>query len=148
MIRKQSIVSFIFAMILFIPVFAQERDQNHGIENQTILGQFMDQYGFVHQPLYVLSNKPGALPAFMTYGRSLMNGGPLTVRECNLVTLSAAVANHSPGCIRNQIRKLKRMGVSEEEILQTILIAGLLGNTTALQDAYSTLQSESITVGE
>jgi len=141
---KQSMISFIFTLILCIPLFAQERDQNHKIENQAIIDQFMDQYGFVPQPLLALSEKPGALSAFMNYGRSLMNGGPLTVRECNLVTLSAAVALHSPGCIQNQIRKLKKMGVSEEEILQTVLIAGMLGNTTALQDAYPIMQSESV----
>ncbi|MBN1781122.1 carboxymuconolactone decarboxylase family protein [bacterium] len=137
---RKSIITLL--CMLFVTLNARENVKDISTPDGQILQQFEARYGFVPKTLLVMSEREGVLPAFFQYGTSLMVGGPLTMREYNLVTLSAAVALKSPGCIANQIMKLKKLGVSDDEILQVVMVAGMLGNTTTLQDAFESLDSE------
>jgi len=123
---------------------AQEVQMNPEEATEKIISQFKQQYDFVPQPLLLLAEREGAVPGFMKYGTSLMVNGPLTPRDINLITLSAAVALKSPGCTANQIRKLKKLNVSNDEILQTVYLSAILANTSTLSEAYKTLKAESI----
>jgi len=142
--RKMLPVIILVLIILSLPCSSQEAGPDPEVMTRKIIQEFEDMYGFVPEPVLVLSERVGVVPAFMSYGKRLMLEGPLTPREFNLITLSAATALKSPGCIRNQIRKLKKLGVSGDEIIQTVLIAGMLGNTTTLQESYQILESEGL----
>jgi alkylhydroperoxidase/carboxymuconolactone decarboxylase family protein YurZ len=146
MMKQLIRISILLCLVVSIQLSGQEIDKKPVPTTQQIFEQFEAQYGFIPKTIVTLSQRPGTVPAFMQYGTSLMQNGPLTMREFNLVTLSAAVALKSQGCIENQIKKLKRLGVSDDEIIQVVLIAGMLGNTTMLQDAYQALESQSLII--
>jgi alkylhydroperoxidase/carboxymuconolactone decarboxylase family protein YurZ len=143
--KKQigSLILLISALILPMGLIAGDKDNGETTEEE-IITQFELQHGFIPKPLLLLSERSGVVPAFMNYGNTLMAGGPLTPREINLVTLSAAVALRSAGCTDNQIRKLKKLGVSDEEIIQVVMLASVLANTSTLSEAYEVLESEKI----
>lgn len=132
----------IIAPLLPAELMAQEKAS--GEAAAAVISQFKMQHGFIPKPLLLLSERPGAVPAFMKYGNALMAGGPLSPREINLVTLSAAVALRSPGCTDNQIRKLKELDVSDAEILQVVMLASVLAHTSTLTEVYQVLDAEKI----
>jgi len=146
--RIMKLLVFISVLLLGVSasgcLYAQAAKEMPDSSAQKIMAQFGGRFGFVPDPLVLLSERSGAVPDFMAYGNRLMAGGPLTVREINLVTLSAAVALKSPGCVRNQIRKLKKLNVSDAEIVQTVMISAVIGNTSALQEAFAVLSEESV----
>ena len=104
-----------------------------------ILAQFQRQHGFVPKALRLLAQRPEALPRFMSYGKGAFEGGPLNDRERYLVALSAAVALKSPDCIEAHSRRARQAGATDEEIVQTALVAGLVSNGSALHIAYDCL---------
>jgi alkylhydroperoxidase/carboxymuconolactone decarboxylase family protein YurZ len=145
MMLKKQIGSLMFIFVLILPMGLVAQDKDNGeTGKEEMITQFEQQHGFIPKPLLLLSERSGAVPAFMKYGSTLMAGGPLTPREINLVTLSAAVALRSAGCTDNQIRKLKKLGVSDEEIIQVVMLASVLANTSTLSEAYEVLDSEKI----
>ena len=102
---------------------------------QTILNDFEAREGFLPNALVLMSEQPGVLTGFMHYGKEVFEGGPLTDRERYLVALSAACALRSTHCMRAHSLRVGRAGATDEEILQTLLIAGMISNTSALQIA-------------
>jgi alkylhydroperoxidase/carboxymuconolactone decarboxylase family protein YurZ len=105
-------------------------------QEDSILAEVRESLGFVPGPLLAMSKKPGVLSNFLAYRKQFFEGGPLTDRECFLVALSAATALKSPNCIQTQSRRAQNAGATAEEVLQTILIAGLIANTSSLHVAY------------
>ncbi len=105
-------------------------------QEQSILAEVQQGMGFVPGPLKLMSNRPGVLSNFMAYGKRLFEGGPLTDRERFLIALSAAAALKSPNCIQAQSKRAQDAGATAEEVLQTLLIAGMVSNTSCLHVAY------------
>jgi AhpD family alkylhydroperoxidase len=104
-----------------------------------ILAQFQREHGFIPKALRLLAQRPEALPRFMSYGKGVFEGGPLNERERYLVALSAAVALKSPDCIQAHGRRARQAGATDEEIVQTALVAGLVSNGSVLHTAYDRL---------
>ena len=63
--------------------------------------------------------------AFDALGAAEHDAGPLGERERRLIKLGIAVGAESEGAVRSHVRKLLGIGVSEEEILHTIVLAAL-----------------------
>ena len=110
-----------------------------GPSDEEILHNFKKQVGFVPKPLRLMSRRPGLLEQFMAYGTTLFGGGPLSDRERFLVALSAAAALKSHDCVKAQSTRALRAGATQEEVLQAVLIAGLISNTSALHLAHDGL---------
>jgi 4-carboxymuconolactone decarboxylase len=66
---------------------------------------------------------PAVKEAFDALGAAEHDAGPLGERERRLIKLGIAVGAHSEGGVRSHARKLLGVGVSEAEILHTIVIA-------------------------
>ncbi len=105
-------------------------------EDEKILAEFEKNVGFLPGPLLVMSKRPGLLSDFMAYADRLLEGGPLDDRERFLIALAVATALKSPNCIRTNSKRAQKAGATEDEVIQTILIAGLLSNTSPLHVAY------------
>ena len=131
----QSYVKFISAFILFTcsGAYAQEaKDLN---SEEKILQQVERKKGFRPYPLRLMAKRESILPAFMNYGNALFENGPLSAKEVYLIALSAAVALNSPTCIRAHTKSALENGATREEVIQSILISGLIGNTAPLHIA-------------
>jgi 4-carboxymuconolactone decarboxylase len=61
--------------------------------------------------------------AFDALGAAEHEAGPLGEKERRLVKLGIAVGAESEGAVRSHVRKLLGVGVAEEEILHTIVLA-------------------------
>jgi len=103
---------------------------------QRMLREVKEGMGFVPGPLLAMSGRPGTLGRFMAYGKGLMEEGPLSAKERSLVALSAAMALKSADCILAHSMKARKAGATEEEVLQAVLIAGMIGNTSTLHVAH------------
>jgi 4-carboxymuconolactone decarboxylase len=66
---------------------------------------------------------PALKEAFDALGAAEHEAGPLAERERRLVKLGIAVGAHSEGGVRSHVRKLLGVGVSEAEIVHTIVLA-------------------------
>ena len=66
---------------------------------------------------------PVVKEAFDALGAAEHEAGPLSEKERRLVKLGIAVGAESEGAVRSHVRKLLGVGVAEEEILHTIVLA-------------------------
>ncbi|MDQ4083729.1 MAG: carboxymuconolactone decarboxylase family protein [Actinomycetota bacterium] len=66
---------------------------------------------------------PVVKEAFDALGAAEHEAGPLGEKQRRLVKLGIAVGAESEGAVRSHVRKLLGVGVAEEEILHTIVLA-------------------------
>ena len=66
----------------------------------------------------------------------------LDMKTAELITIAAAAASNSPSCLRVHIRAAMNAGASYDEILDSILIACLVGKTRLLASSLRTLDAE------
>ena len=66
---------------------------------------------------------PTVKEAFDALGAAEHDAGPLGERDRRLIKLGIAVGAESEGGVRSHVRKLLGIGVSEAEILHTIVLA-------------------------
>ena len=90
---------------------------------------------------------PVVKEAFDALGVAEHEAGPLGEKERRLVKLGIAVGAESEGAVRSHVRKLLGVGVAEEEILHTIVLAlttvGFPATNAALGWAEEVLAEES-----
>ena len=89
---------------------------------------------------------PAVKEAFDALGAAEHDAGPLGERERRLIKLGIAVGAQSEGGVRSHVRKLLGIGVSEAEILHTIVLAlttiGFPATNAALSWAEEVLSEE------
>jgi AhpD family alkylhydroperoxidase len=107
-------------------------------QEMQILSEYRQQHGYVPKALQLMSARDKVLTGFMSYGKAIFDGGPLSDKERSLVALSAAVALKSSECIAAHSTRAKKAGATDDEITQAMLIAGVLSNTSALHVAQGT----------
>jgi alkylhydroperoxidase/carboxymuconolactone decarboxylase family protein YurZ len=90
---------------------------------------------------------PTVKEAFDTLGEAEHEAGPLGEKERRLVKLGIAVGAESEGAVRSHVRKLLNVGVPEDEILHTIVLAlttiGFPATNAAISWAEEVLSEES-----
>ena len=110
--------------------------------DQKILAKVSEEMGRIPNPLQLMTMRPGTVATFMAHRNQILEGGPLNSKERALVTIATAVALKSPQCIRTNTNNARKVGVPEDEIIQTILIAGLLSGSSPLNIAYEAIHEE------
>ncbi len=118
----------------YFPCYSGEPQKT--TKNEKILSEVEMKKGFRPNALVLMSKRNDVLANFMSYGKQIFEGGPLSDKEVYLIALSVAVALKSPECIKAHSKTAEKLGASKEEILQAILIAGLISNTSPLHIAY------------
>ena len=101
-----------------------------------ILSDYRRQHGYIPKALLMMSAREKVLTCFMSYGHAIFDDGPLSNKERSLVALAAATALKSPECINAHSTRARLAGATDDEVAQTVLIAGLISNTSALHIAY------------
>jgi 4-carboxymuconolactone decarboxylase len=84
-------------------------------------GEMMDYLPEVYQQFE--RRYPTVKEAFDALGAAEHDAGPLAEKERRLIKLGIAVGAESEGGVRSHVRKLLGIGVSEEEVLHTIILA-------------------------
>jgi alkylhydroperoxidase/carboxymuconolactone decarboxylase family protein YurZ len=99
--------------------------------------------GHVSPALQLMALRPGTVDAFASYRAQILTGGPLTEKEQSLIMLASAICLKSAQCIRANADRARKSAATEDEITQTILIAGLASGSSPLRLAYEALTGPS-----
>ncbi|HJJ32887.1 MAG TPA: carboxymuconolactone decarboxylase family protein [Methanocorpusculum sp.] len=79
---------------------------------------------------------PEALLSHMMYKHAVNSLGALDAKTVELISLAVGAALRCDHCTTYHMHVAQKMGISKEEILETVLIAGLLSNSSVLAHAY------------
>ena len=93
----------------------------------------------ISNAIKLISMRKGAIEAFMPYRDQILNNGPLNEKERFLIGLATAVAAKSAKCTATQAKNAKEAGASDDEIVQTLLIVGLVLGNSPLNQAFSSI---------
>jgi alkylhydroperoxidase/carboxymuconolactone decarboxylase family protein YurZ len=80
--------------------------------------------------------RPGTREAHLAYRDGILAQGPLSEKERALVQLTAAVALRLGACIPRLVKRVAKVGITRDEIVQTALIAGHQAGHSMLHTAY------------
>ena len=83
-----------------------------------------------------LEDMPEALISHLLYKNAIGEGGCLPPKTVELISLAVGSALRCDHCTEYHMRAAKLMGASKEEILEAVLIAGMLAISSVLANAY------------
>ena len=83
-----------------------------------------------------LEDMPEAFISPLLYKNAIGEGGCLPPKTVELISLAVGSALRCDHCTEYHMRAAKLMGASKEEILEAVLIAGMLANSSVLANAY------------
>ena len=83
-----------------------------------------------------LEDMPEALISHLLYKNAIGEGGCLPPKTVELISLAVGSALRCDHCTEYHMRAAKLMGASKEELLEAVLIAGMLANSSVLANAY------------
>jgi AhpD family alkylhydroperoxidase len=106
--------------------------------DKAILDKMMKENGKLSKAIQLMEKRSGTVSNFMKYRNQIFEEGPLTKKERFLIALAATVALKSNHCIPVQASNAKKAGASEEEIIQAMLIVGIVSGNSPLNVAFQT----------
>ncbi len=100
------------------------------------LARVEEEYGSVPLIYKKLANSPEALISHLLYKNAVNQMSTLEPRVIELISLAVGAALRCDHCTAYHMQVAKKMGISKEEILEAVLVAGLLANSSVLANAY------------
>jgi len=84
---------------------------------------------------------PELMAGFSALSQAANKEGVLNRKTKELIAIALAVANHCPGCIGFHSQTLVKLGVSREELLETLSMAIYMGGGPSLMYAAEALEA-------
>ncbi|MCR9192515.1 MAG: carboxymuconolactone decarboxylase family protein [Gammaproteobacteria bacterium] len=84
---------------------------------------------------------PELMAGFSALSQAANKEGALNRKTKELIAIALAVANHCPGCIGFHSQTLVKLGVSREELLETLSMAIYMGGGPSLMYAAEALEA-------
>ncbi|MHC1626077.1 MAG: carboxymuconolactone decarboxylase family protein [Methanoculleaceae archaeon] len=94
------------------------------------------EYGRVPLIFERMSERPEVLISHLLYRNAVVNTSSLDPKMIELISLAVGAALKCSHCVEYHMQSAMAKGATREEILEVILIAGLLANSAVLADAY------------
>ncbi|MDO5845946.1 MAG: carboxymuconolactone decarboxylase family protein [Methanocorpusculum sp.] len=101
-----------------------------------------EEFGSVPLIYKKLEACPEALISHLLYKNAVSQAGALPPKTVELISLAVGSALRCDHCTAYHMQVAQKMGVSKEEILEAVLIAGLLANSSVLANAYRVVEPE------
>lgn len=95
-------------------------------KDKEIISKIIKENGWVPNPLKLMERRPGTVEKFMSYNNHVFEKGTLNKREKALISLVATVLLKASHCIQVKVEEAKNAGITEDEIVQTLLIASII----------------------
>jgi AhpD family alkylhydroperoxidase len=111
------------------------------MKDKEILAEMTAENGWIPNPLKLMKKRPGTVERFQAYQKHVLEGS-LSKRERALISIAATVALKAGHCIHSKVEDAKKAAVTEDEIIQTMLIVGLIAGNTVMHTAYEALAGE------
>lgn len=85
------------------------------------------------------SKQPGLMTGFEGMMQATSKDGALSHKVKELIALAIGIAGHCEGCIGFHVKKLIKLGVTKDELLEMISVAVYMGGGPSLMFAAETL---------
>jgi AhpD family alkylhydroperoxidase len=95
-----------------------------------------EDYGRVPLIFKRMGERPEVLISHLLYKGTVAQTSPLDPKYVELISMAVGAALKCPHCTGYHMQAATRMGATREEILEVILIAGLISNSSVLANAY------------
>jgi len=93
-------------------------------------------YGQVPYIFEQMAEHPSALISHLLYRNEVERASSLDPKVIELVSIAAAAALRCPHCTQFHMKAAQWNGATRDEILEVILIAGLMANAAVLATSY------------
>ncbi len=95
-----------------------------------------EEYGRVPLIFKRMGERPEVLISHLLYKGTVAQTSPLDPKYVELISMAVGAALKCPHCTGYHMSAALRMGASREEILEVILLAGMISNSSVLANAY------------
>jgi AhpD family alkylhydroperoxidase len=95
-----------------------------------------EEYGRVPLIFKRMGERPEVLISHLLYKGTVAQTSPLDPKYVELISLAVGAALKCPHCTGYHMQAALKMGASREEILEVILLAGLISNSSVLANSY------------
>jgi AhpD family alkylhydroperoxidase len=94
------------------------------------------EYGRVPLIFKRMGERPEVLISHLLYKGTVAQTSPLDPKYVELISLAVGAALKCPHCTGYHMQAALKMGASREEILEVILLAGKISNSSVLANSY------------
>ena len=94
------------------------------------------EYGKVPLIFKRMGERPEVLISHLLYKGTVAQTSPLDPKYVELISMAVGAALKCPHCTGYHMQAAIRMGASREEILEVILLSGMISNSSVLANAY------------
>ena len=94
------------------------------------------EYGRVPLIFKRMGERPEVLISHLLYKGTVAQTSPLDPKYVELISLAVGAALKCPHCTGYHMQAALRMGASREEVLEVILLSGMISNSSVLANAY------------
>ncbi|HUW86059.1 MAG TPA: carboxymuconolactone decarboxylase family protein [Methanoregula sp.] len=95
-----------------------------------------EEYGRVPLIFKRMGERPEVLISHLLYKGTVAQTSPLDPKYVELISLAIGAALKCPHCTGYHMQASLKMGASREEILEVILLAGMISNSSVLANSY------------
>ena len=110
----------------FLDSFCDAKDNSY--RERIMAGHFIEKREKLNGLARKLGSKlPAALSAFSGLHKEALKDGALSRKHKELTALGIAICSHCEGCIAYHVHDALKAGASEEELIETIGVAVMMG---------------------
>jgi AhpD family alkylhydroperoxidase len=95
-----------------------------------------EEYGRVPLIFKRMGERPEVLISHLLYKGTVAQTSPLDPKYVELISLAVGAALKCPHCTGYHMQAALKMGARREEILEVILLAGMISNSSVLANSY------------
>jgi len=95
-----------------------------------------EDYGKVPLIFKRMGERPEVLISHLLYKSTVAETSPLDPKYVELISMAVGAALKCPHCTGYHMQAAMKMGATREEILEVVLLAGLISNSSVLANAY------------
>ena len=95
-----------------------------------------EDYGRVPLIFRRMSERPEVLISHLLYKGTVAETSPLDPKYVELISMAVGAALKCPHCTGYHMQAALKMGATREEILEVILLSGMISNSSVLANAY------------
>ncbi|WP_214020608.1 carboxymuconolactone decarboxylase family protein [Methanoculleus sp.] len=103
---------------------------------EELLREIENEYGRVPLIFERMAERPEILISHLLYKGSVVETSQLEPKVIELISLAVGAALKCSHCVEYHMQSAMAKGATRAEILEVILIAGMLANSAVLADAY------------
>ena len=116
---------------------------------EELLKEVEEAYGEVPYILNFMKQSPELLVTKILYDNAIIREFKrLDAKTIELISIGVSAALRCDHCLKMHIRVAHRLGVTNEEIFDTILIAGTLSNAAVLAEGTRAVDSEKLNISD